>query len=103
MESAYLLSFLVYLLVYLRLFRKNDVYLCDIKFKYKFALLIQGSIFQMFYHFVFTFFNENHAMYDLDAGILRELANQKKTEEVKKYFDEIDEAAVVCYIIGQGI
>ena len=67
MEPAYLLSFLVYLLIYLRLFRKNDVYLCDIKFKYKFALLIQGSIFQMFYNFVFSFFYENHAMYDLDA------------------------------------
>lgn len=55
MEPAYLLSFLAYLLVYLRLFKKNDVYLCDIKFKYKFALLIQGSIFQMFYNFVFFF------------------------------------------------
>ncbi len=67
MEPAYLLSFLVYLLIYLRLFRKNDVYLCNIKFKYKFALLIQGSIFQMFYNFVFSFFYENHAMYDIDA------------------------------------
>ena len=67
MELAYLLSFLVYLLIYLRLFRKNDVYLCDIKIKYKFALLIQGSIFQMFYNFVFYFFNENHARYGLDA------------------------------------
>ena len=67
MESAYLLSFLVYLLIYLRLFRKNDVYLCDIKLKYKFALLIQGSIFQMFYNYVFYFFNENHARYGLDA------------------------------------
>ena len=67
MEPAYLLSFLVYLLIYLRLFRKNDVYLCDIKFKYKFALLIQGGIFQMFYNFVFVFFNENHAMYGWDA------------------------------------
>lgn len=156
MESAYLLSFLVYLLVYLRLFRKNDVYLCDVKFKYKFALLIQGSIFQMFYNFVFLFFDENRAMYDLDAyavflisiagtlysifltlslairnilsdrqnrelqsfmymqkqqydyqlrqsaaircfkhdlanhiGVLRELANQQKTEEVKEYIDTI--------------
>ena len=67
MESAYLLSFLVYLLIYLRLFWKNDVYLCDIKLKYKFALLIQGSIFQMFYNYVFYFFNENHARYGLDA------------------------------------
>lgn len=67
MEPAYLLSFLVYLLIYLRLFRKNDVYLCDIKFKYKFALLIQGSIFQMFYNFVFIFFDENHERYGLDA------------------------------------
>lgn len=156
MEPAYLLSFLVYLLIYLRLFRKNDVYLCDIKFKYKFVLLIQGSIFQMFYNFVFYFFDENHAMYGLDAyavflisiagtlysifltlnlaiknilsdrqnrelqsfmymqkqqydyqlqqsealrcfrhdlvnhmGVLRELADQKKTEEVKEYIDTI--------------
>ena len=156
MEPAYLLSFLVYLLVYLRLFKKNDVYLCDIKFKYKSALLIQSSIFQMFYNFVFVFFQENHARYGLDAyavffisiagtiysifltlslaiknilsdrqnrelqsfmymqkqqydyqiqqsaavrrfkhdlvnhmGVLRELANQKKTEEVKEYIDTI--------------
>lgn len=156
MEPAYLLSFLVYLLIYLRLFRKNDVYLCDIKLKYKFALLIQADIFQMFYNFVFSFFNENHVMYGLDAyvlffvsiigaiysiflmlglaiqnilsdrqnrelqsfmdmqkqqydyqlqqsesvrrfkhdlvnhmGVLRELASQKKTEEVKAYIDTI--------------
>ncbi len=156
MEPAYLISFLIYLLVYLRLFRKNNVYLWDIKFKYKFALLIQGSIFQMFYDFVFYFFNENHAIYGLDAyavffisiagtfysifltlslaiknilsdrqnmelqsfmymqkqqydyqlqqsvalrrfkhdlvnhmGVLRELANQKKTEAVKEYIDTI--------------
>lgn len=156
MEPAYLLSFLVYLLIYLRLFKKNDIYLGDIKFKYKFALLIQGSIFQMFYNFVFLSFNENHAMYGLDAyavffisivgtlysifltlnlaiknilsdrqnrelqsflymqkqqydyqlqqsaaircfkhdlvnhmGVLRELANQKKTEEVKEYINTI--------------
>lgn len=156
MEPAYLLSFLVYLLVYLRLLRKNDVYLCDIKFKYKFALLIQGGIFQMFYNFVFTFFDENHAVYGFDAyavffisiagaiysifltlglaiknilsdrqnrelqsfmcmqkeqydyqlqqsaalrcfkhdlanhmGVIRELADQKKTEEVKAYIDTI--------------
>lgn len=156
MEPAYLLSFLVYLLIYLRLFRKNDVYLCDIKFKYKFALLIQGGIFQMFYNFVFVFFDENHAMYGWDAyavffisiagavysifltlslavqnilssrqnrelqsfmymqkqqydyllqqssavrrfrhdlvnhvGVLRELMNEKKTEEAKAYIDTI--------------
>jgi len=67
MEPAYLLSFLAYLLAYLLLLRKNEVYLCDIEFKYRFALFIQGSIFQMFYNFVFTFFNENHAMYGWDA------------------------------------
>ncbi len=156
MEPAYLISFLVYLLIYLRLFKKNDVYLCDIKFKYKLAVLIQGGIFQMFYNFVFYFFNENHARYGLDAyavffisiagalysifltlglaiknilsdrqnrelqsfmymqkqqydyqlqqsaavrrfkhdlvnhmGVLRELASQKKTEEVKEYIDTI--------------
>ncbi|MDE6950754.1 MAG: GHKL domain-containing protein [Lachnospiraceae bacterium] len=156
MESAYLLSFLVYFLIYLKLFKKNDIYLCDIKFKYKFALFIQGSIFQMFYDYVFYFFDENHARYGFDAyavffisiagaiysifltlglaikniqsdrqnrelqsfmymqkqqydyqlqqsaavrrfrhdlinhmGVLRELANQKKTEEVKEYIDTI--------------
>lgn len=67
MECAYLISFLVYLLVYLCLLKRNEVYLCDIEFKYKFALLVQGSIFQMFYNFVFIFFNENHAMYGWDA------------------------------------
>ena len=67
MEPAYLLSFAVYLLAYLRILKKHEVYMCDIEFKYKFALLVQGSIFQMFYNFVFVFFNENHAMYGWDA------------------------------------
>lgn len=67
MEPAYLLSFLVYLLVYLKLLKKNEVYLNDIEAKYKFALLVQGSIFQMFYNLVFSFFNENHATYGWDA------------------------------------
>lgn len=69
MEPAYLLSFLVYLLVYFRLLRKNEVYLCEIGMKYKLLILIQGSIFQMFYNFVFVFFNENSAMYGWDAYI----------------------------------
>ena len=67
MEPAYLLSFLIYLLAYLRILKKYEVYMCDIEFKYKFALLVQGSIFQIFYNFVFAFFNENHTMYDWDA------------------------------------
>lgn len=67
MEPAYLLSFLVYLLVYRQILKKHEVYLRDIEFKYKLALLVQGSIFQMFYNFVFAFFNENHAMYGWDA------------------------------------
>ena len=67
MEPAYLISFLLYLFVYLRLLKKNEIYLCDIELKYKIAILIQGSIFQMFYNFVFVFFNENHAVYGLDA------------------------------------
>ena len=67
MEPAYLLSFFIYLLVYWQILKKHEVYLCDIELKYKFALLIQGSIFQMFYNFVFVFFNENHAMYGWDA------------------------------------
>ncbi|MBD5512286.1 MAG: GHKL domain-containing protein [Lachnospiraceae bacterium] len=69
MESAYILSFLVYLLVYVQLLKKNEVYLCDIGLKYKIALLIQGSIFQMFYNFVFAFFDENRAMYSLNAYV----------------------------------
>lgn len=70
MEPAYMLSFLVYLLVYLKILKKNEVYLCDIVRKYLLALLVQGSIFQMFYNFVFAFFNENHAMYGWDAYVL---------------------------------
>lgn len=50
MEPAYLLSFLVYLLVYLKLLKKNEVYLNDIEAKYKFALLVQGSIFHWNFH-----------------------------------------------------
>ena len=67
MESAYFLSFFTYFLVYWKILKKHEVYLCDIEFKYKFALLIQGSIFQMFYNFVFAFFHENHTMYGWDA------------------------------------
>ena len=67
MEPAYLLSFVIYLLAYLRILKKYEVYMCDIEFKYKFALFVQGSIFQIFYNFVFAFFNENHTMYDWDA------------------------------------
>lgn len=67
MEPAYLISFLIYLLVYLWILKKHEVYMCDIEFKYKFALLVQGSIFQMFYNFVFSFFNENHTRYSWDA------------------------------------
>ncbi len=48
MEPAYLLSFLIYLLVYLQILKKHEVYLCDIEFKYKFALLVQGSIFYQY-------------------------------------------------------
>ena len=156
MEPAYLLSFVIYLLAYLRILKKHEVYMCDIEFKYKFALLVQGSIFQLFYNFVFVFFNENHTMYGWDAyvvffisivgaiysvfltlslavknilssrqnrelqsfmymqkqqydyqlqqsvavrrfkhdlvnhiGVLRELMNEKKTEEAKQYIDTI--------------
>ncbi len=156
MEPAYLISFLIYLLAYLRILKKHEVYLCDIEFRYKFALFIQGSVFQMFYNLVFVFFDENHARYSLDAyavffisimgavysvlltlslavknilsnrqnrelqsfmymqkqqydyqlqqsaavrrfkhdlvnhiGVLRELMNEKKTEEAKEYIDTI--------------
>lgn len=156
MEPAYLLSFVIYLLAYLRILKKYEVYMCDIEFKYKFALLVQGSIFQLFYNFVFVFFNENHTMYGWDAyavffisivgaiysffltlslavknilsnrqnrelqsfmymqkqqydyqlqqsvavrrfkhdlvnhiGVLRELMNEKKTEEAKEYIDTL--------------
>jgi len=156
MEPAYLLSFVIYLLAYLRILKKHEVYMCDIEFKYKFALFVQGSIFQLFYNFVFVFFNENHTMYGWDAyvvffisivgaiysvfltlslavknilssrqnrelqsfmymqkqqydyqlqqsvavrrfkhdlvnhiGVLRELMNEKKTEEAKQYIDTI--------------
>ena len=156
MEPAYLISFLIYLLAYLRILKKHEVYLCHIEFKYKFALLVQGSIFQMFYNYVFIFFNENHTRYGADAyavffisivgavysifltlslavknilshrqngelqsfmhmqkqqydyqlqqsaalrrfkhdlvnhiGVLRELMNEKKTEEAKEYIDTI--------------
>ncbi len=156
MEPAYLLSFVIYLLAYLRILKKHEVYMCDIEFRYKFALFIQGSVFQMFYNFVFVFFDDNHTMYGWDAyavffisivgviysvfltlslavknilsnrqnrelqsfmdmqkkqydyqlqqsaavrrfkhdlvnhiGVLRELMNEKKTEEAKEYIDTI--------------
>lgn len=67
MEMAYAISFFVYFLVYTLLLKKNEVYLDDIECRYKVAILVQSSIFQMFYNFVFTFFNENHEMYGWDA------------------------------------
>ncbi len=70
MEPAYLISFLVYLLVYFRLLKKNEVFLCDIGLKYRLAILIQGGIFQTFYDFVFVSFNESHAMYGWDAYVV---------------------------------
>ncbi len=156
MEPAYLLSFLIYFFVYRQILKKQEVYLRDIGFKYKLALLVQGSIFQMFYNLVFVSFNENHTAYGWDAyavffisitgaiysvfltlslavknvlsgrqnrelqsfmymqkqqydyqlqqsvavrrlkhdlvnhiGVLRELLNEKKTEEAKEYIDTI--------------
>ena len=67
MEIAYAISFSVYFLVYTMLLKKNEVYLNDIECRYKVAILVQGSIFQMFYNFVFVFFDENHEMYGWDA------------------------------------
>lgn len=42
----------------------------DIEYRYKVAILVQGSIFQMFYNFVFAFFDENHEMYGWDAYVV---------------------------------
>ena len=67
MEIAYAMSFSVYFMVYTILLKKNEVYLNDIECRYKVAILVQGSIFQMFYNFVFAFFDENHEMYGWDA------------------------------------
>ena len=52
MEIAYAMSFSVYFMVYTILLKKNEVYLNDIEYRYKVAILVQGSIFQMFYNFV---------------------------------------------------
>ena len=38
MEPAYILSFVIYLMVYLKLLKKNNIYLCDINLKYKLAI-----------------------------------------------------------------
>lgn len=70
MEIAYLFSFLVYFLVYTKLLKKNGVYLNDIGCRYKLAILVQSSIFQMFYNIVFAFFDENHEMYGWDAYVV---------------------------------
>lgn len=67
MEIAYAISFSVYFLVYIMLLKKNEVYLNDIECRYKVAILVQGSIFQMFYNYVFAVFDENHEMYGWDA------------------------------------
>ena len=70
MEIAYAMSFSVYFMVYTILLKKNEVYLNDIECRYKVAILVQGSIFQMFYNFVFAFFDENHEMYGWDAYVV---------------------------------
>ena len=70
MEIAYLFSFLVYFLVYTKLLKKNGVYLNDIGCRYKLAILVQSSIFQMFYNIVFAFFDKNHEMYGWDAYVV---------------------------------
>ena len=70
MEIAYAISFSVYFLVYIMLLKKNEVYLDDIECRYKVAILVQGSIFQMFYNFVFAVFDENHEMYGWDAYVV---------------------------------
>lgn len=69
MEPAYILSFVIYLMVYLKLLKKNNIYLCDINLKYKLTILIQGSIFQLFYNFIFSFFEFNNTRYSLNAYI----------------------------------
>lgn len=70
MEIAYAISFSVYFLVYTMLLKKHEVYLNDIECRYKVAILVQSSIFQMFYNIVFAFFDENHAMYGWDAYVV---------------------------------
>ncbi len=67
MEIAYAISFSVYFSVYLMLLKKNEVYLNHIGCRYKVAILVQGSIFQLVYNFVFAVFDENHEMYGWDA------------------------------------
>ena len=42
----------------------------DIGCRYKLAILVQSSIFQMFYNIVFAFFDENHEMYGWDAYVV---------------------------------
>ncbi len=70
MEIAYVISFSVYFMIYIILLKKSEVYLNDIEYRYKVAILVQGSIFQMFYNFVFAFFDENHEMYGWDAYVV---------------------------------
>lgn len=55
MEIAYAISFSVYFLVYIMLLKKHEVYLNNIECRYMVAILVQSSIFQMFYNFVFVF------------------------------------------------
>ena len=57
-------------MIYIILLKKSEVYLNDIEYRYKVAILVQGSIFQMFYNFVFAFFDENHEMYGWDAYVV---------------------------------
>lgn len=70
MESAYIISFLFYYVVYRFVLKRNSIYLCDVENKYLILLILQGGIFQTFYNLVFASFNTNSASYGLDAYLL---------------------------------
>ncbi|MCF0130473.1 MAG: GHKL domain-containing protein [Pseudobutyrivibrio sp.] len=70
METAYILSFILYVAIYRLILKNSNVYLGEIKLKYKIALLIQLRIFQMFYNLVFGFFQINHERYSTDAYLI---------------------------------
>ena len=105
MESAYIISFLFYYVVYRFVLKRNSIYLCDVENKYLILLILQGGIFQTFYNLVFASFNTNSASYGLDAYLLfsisivgtiyslsmtlnlavKNLLTKRQNEEMKRY------------------
>lgn len=70
MEPAYLISLTIYYILYRVVLKKNNVYMCDIKIKYKIEILVFSIIFQMFYSIIFSSLDEHNTEFTVNAYIM---------------------------------